>query len=621
MLHCLCVAQHPTIQFSAGTKLGALQGAAQLAPKPGSSRSLRITMTAARFKGPGAAGTMIDFITPVYRNDDAAGAAAHNIFGPTLRLKGGQTALITLVNNLTKPVEPAGLAVPLNGFAHAADTNLHNHGLHTSPGVASQAEAGIYKGHDNIFYTLEGKAKAASPTKSQRFTISVPRDHMPGMAWYHPHKHGSTTIQVPTSNGLIIVEDDPAFLPDASGCTEIRTLLASAPETILHFALLPLKAPTRSTRVPPGGGGANGAFNRPANYQIDDPNLQIASSMSLPANPLMPAGGQPAGTYSNTDFVLVNGGWQPVIAMQAGRYQRWRLAWATIKRFASLAIVDPSSGKPAPCELLLLATDGVYLMQIPRKVDHAFLSPGNRAELLVKCSGAAGKKYVLRAQAPQVSPLKCDLGSTPNAFVQDTLATIVLQTGTAQASPKLKACQPARAGYAQDLRDPALAAAGAIAKLVRQPVTFTMQGQPYGCLVNGQSLSFPDPAPIDLPLGKVVEWSVNHVAVHPLHTHTNPFQLQELLPANLLPGCQYSSWFEAGDYYDVLNLPMMSQGATARIRLQPGEFPGYAVMHCHTLAHEDVGCIKVMKFSCGPDPQPLACPTFKWPVPPSVKFK
>ena len=59
--------------------------------------------------------------------------------------------------------------------------------------------------------------------------------------------------------------------------------------------------------------------------------------------------------------------------------------------------------------------------------------------------------------------------------------------GTAQASPKLKACQPARAGYAQDLRDPALAAAGAIAKLVRQPVTFTMQGQPYGCLVNGQA--------------------------------------------------------------------------------------------------------------------------------------
>lgn len=40
---------------------------------------------------------------------------------------------------------------------------------------------------------------------------------------------------------------------------------------------------------------------------------------------------------------------------------------------------------------------------------------------------------------------------------------------------------------------------------------------------------------------------------------------------------------QAGDYADVLMLPMMLQGATARLRLQPGEFVGYAVMHCHSL--------------------------------------
>ena len=133
--------------------------------------------------------------------------------------------------------------------------------------------------------------------------------------------------------------------------------------------------------------------------------------------------------------------------------------------------------------------------QIPRKVDHAFLSPGNRAELLVKCSGAAGKRYALRAQArrqrshalrrragqhawlwagcpacapaaacdgqhqrrgarplvltppsphtpqrvqaPQLSPFKCDLGGTPNAFVQDTLATIVLQAVSTAAAAQV----------------------------------------------------------------------------------------------------------------------------------------------------------------------------------------
>lgn len=56
----------------------------------------------------------------------------------------------------------------------------------------------------------------------------------------------------------------------------MRTLLAGAPETILHFALLPFMAPTKGTRVPGGGGGGgNQPFNQPANYNIDDPNLQV----------------------------------------------------------------------------------------------------------------------------------------------------------------------------------------------------------------------------------------------------------------------------------------------------------------------------------------------------------
>ena len=33
-----------------------------------------------------------------------------------------------------------------------------------------------------------------------------------------------------------------------------------------------------------------------------------------------------------------------------------------------------------------------------------------------------------------------------------------------------------------------------------------------------------------------------------------------------------------------------------------------------------MGCIKVMKLSCGRDPQPLVCPAFAWPVPPTVKM-
>lgn len=69
----------------------------------------------------------------------------------------------------------------------------------------------------------------------------------------------------------------------------------------------------------------------------------------------------------------------PCHRLQGGVFQRWRVAWATIKRFAILTIADPATGQPSPdCELLLLSKDGVYLQKLPRKVDHIFLSPGNR---------------------------------------------------------------------------------------------------------------------------------------------------------------------------------------------------------------------------------------------------
>ena len=100
---------------------------------------------------------MADFTTPVYRNDRDGTV---NVFGarrrccvgallapaqpapllapprlprqpaapaplraaPTIRVRGGDVIKIDLRNNLTRPAEPAGTVVPLNGFAHSADT-------------------------------------------------------------------------------------------------------------------------------------------------------------------------------------------------------------------------------------------------------------------------------------------------------------------------------------------------------------------------------------------------------------------------------------------------------------------------------------------------------------------
>ena len=96
--------------------------------------------------------------------------------GPTLRVRGGDTLQIELVNNLGVP------------------TNLHVHGLHVSP----QGNG------DNVFVTVR-------PGQSFSYEYRLPADHPPGTYWYHPHHHGMVADQV--SGGLfgaIIVDEEGA---------------------------------------------------------------------------------------------------------------------------------------------------------------------------------------------------------------------------------------------------------------------------------------------------------------------------------------------------------------------------------------------------------------------------
>ena len=93
--------------------------------------------------------------------------------GPTLRVRPGDTLVITLVNHLDTP------------------TNLHTHGLHVSP--SGQA--------DNIFVTV-------APGAAHQYVYVIPPDHRSGLFWYHPHHHGTVADQVFGGlAGAIIIED------------------------------------------------------------------------------------------------------------------------------------------------------------------------------------------------------------------------------------------------------------------------------------------------------------------------------------------------------------------------------------------------------------------------------
>lgn len=99
--------------------------------------------------------------------------------GPMLKTSPGGQIKLTMVNDL-------GREAPDNAsdrwrhtyiFHNPNTTNIHFHGLHSDPRK------------DNPF-------KVAPPGETLQYSIRVPRDHEPGLHWYHAHSHGAVYYQL-----------------------------------------------------------------------------------------------------------------------------------------------------------------------------------------------------------------------------------------------------------------------------------------------------------------------------------------------------------------------------------------------------------------------------------------
>ena len=137
------------------------------------------------------------------------------LVGPTLRVKGGDTMYITVVNDLPESVDTNGKPIPCpmqhNNMVQALNTtNLHTHGLHVSPSGIS----------DNVFIEICGH-KANTPPNKQDYKIEIPANHPAGTFWYHAHVHGSTAVQVSSAmEGAIIIEGNIDEVPQIKAMKE-----------------------------------------------------------------------------------------------------------------------------------------------------------------------------------------------------------------------------------------------------------------------------------------------------------------------------------------------------------------------------------------------------------------
>lgn len=321
--------------------------------------------------------------------------------------------------------------------------------------------------------------------------------------WYHPHPHGATEQQVNRGlAGLFLIEDPdaaPAGLPQGYGRDDIPIIVQDR-----NFA-------------------QDGSFN--------------------------PGPRALTGLTGNT--ILVNGTWNPHLAV-ATEAVRLRLLNASSARSYSFGFDDGRG-------FAVIASDG-GLLAAPAGVDRVLLSPGERAEVVVRFS--PGERVELRAFPHELGMTTAlDNGAGGN----DTLSILQFRAaGRLSPSPQLPA----------HLSGPGAPDLSAIAATR----TFILNGRQ----INGRQF---DHNRIDTVVGAGTTeiWNVanTHNQPHNFHIHDVRFRILDINGASPPP--------ELAGLKDTVFLPVR---ASARLAVPFGRYTDAAVpymYHCHLLWHEDEG--------------------------------
>jgi FtsP/CotA-like multicopper oxidase with cupredoxin domain len=436
-------------------------------------------------------------------------------------------------------------------------TNLHTHGLHVRPDVSPVApylsdHVLMELSYDRVSTHHGGAAipaGACGPVagafrcgylfavdEGSRYVPGpAPKQHEPGTFWYHAHLHGATAIQVANgmAGALIIRGPVDRIIPE----------IAQALEQVMVLQQIPLEV---AREVSP-------------DHRCD------------PTNP---------GDYSINAFgstvsakrTLVNGRRVPVIGMQPGEVQRWRLIHAGITEELKLALEGPvkegecRKGRPPSGRLPLheIAADGITMTHV-RSQEMVRMDPGYRSDVMVQLprDTAARSEYCLIDQAG-VS-LQDETQTEPRELVAVLRAF----------GPPKPMSLPTDAQLAAVAKPPldCNAAPGP----VRKTVFFQRESGGKACpTLNINCKNFPD-VEFDLELGATETWQLSsETGRHPYHIHVNPFTVCEEAGVRL----------DKPYWRDTL---LLDPGPSYEIRSRYLGFTGAFVLHCHRLDHEDRG--------------------------------
>jgi FtsP/CotA-like multicopper oxidase with cupredoxin domain len=358
---------------------------------------------------------------------------------PTLRLSPGDRLKIAYINDLpTKPQESCAITPCMDM------TNLHFHGLTVSPDAPQ----------DDVLDMM------AMPGQVLRYSVEIPRDHPPGLFWYHTHPHGESHRQVLDGmSGAIVIEGMERYAPQVGRLRERVIVL------------------------------------RGRSIEHDPKAAELRHRVEIPSKG---CGGE---AEAVEEIFTVNGAVRPGIEIAPNERQFWRMVNASADRYLDLQLDGQT--------FEIVALDGMPLAYHKsegptRTTDHLLLAPAGRLEAIVT-GPPPGTHSALRTLCVDTGP---DGDPNPGMVLAD-----LVQRGSDPPPEQVHAIDDRPPVYKPIDVEPLKKAAPNFI------VTFTEDKN--GFYINGRKFA-PDASPmISARVGTYQHWRIVNPTreLHPFHIH------------------------------------------------------------------------------------------------------
>jgi len=272
------------------------------------------------------------------------------------------------------------------------------------------------------------------------------------------------------------------------------------------------------------------------------------------------SGSQPTPHSSMMDYmhgkegsiVMVNGQVNPVLNARPNQVQRWRIVNASNARFYKLSLANHSM-------YLVGADDG--LLDKPYKVSYLILSPGERADVLIKVSQTKANYKFLSLPYSRMGMMNS---------AQITLLTMKCQGST------LNQALPA------SINPNAMRMNMDTSMLPKRTFVLSMgQGRGY---INGKDFDV-DPYEIMSNINTYEVWEVINQSNmdHPFHQHVNAGQVLSITGGDSAYASLYTTIPAMKDTV------LVPKGGKVKLLVPVMDYTGMTMFHCHILEHEDIG--------------------------------